>query len=121
MNKFNWRDAFLLEGSSSLNTHQRRLVVDMIHDWDCDWDVQTREGYICRVEDSDGDPIWDEDWAAHDDLSEHFSDRFIAWMDDHFRDPNKKVRVVVGNSTILPLPGDSPQSSSKGATPSSSF
>jgi hypothetical protein len=111
----------MLDGGGSLTTQQRRMVVNLINDWDCDWNVDTRDGYICRVEDSDGDGIWDEDWGSQDDLSDHFSLRFIEWMDDHIRSPDKKVKVVVGNSTILPLPGDSPQPSSKGATPSSSF
>lgn len=121
MAKFNWRDAFNTGDNNFISGAQRRLVVDMIHDWDSDWDVQTEDGLICRVEDSDGDPIWDADWGSGDDLSEHFSDRFIQWMDDHFKSTSKKARVVIGDATKLPLPEDSPLSSSKGATSSSSF
>jgi hypothetical protein len=87
--------------------------------WNSDWNIDYENYYIVRVEDGDGDGIWDSEWDSDSNLEGYFSGRFIEWMDQQFG--QRKVKVVVGNHTILPLPGDSPQSSSKGATPSSSF
>lgn len=119
MNKFNWRGAFDNPEGGNLSQVQRRQVIDRIPMWNSDWHIEYENFYITRVEDGDGDAIWDSEWASESNLEEYFSSRFIEWMDQQFG--QLKVKVVVGNSTILPLPGDSPQSSSKGATPSSSF
>lgn len=118
MNKFNWRAAFANAGGE-ISQQQRRQVIDRIPSWVSDWHIEYENYYIVRVEDGDGDAIWDADWDSDANLEEYFSSRFIEWMDQQFG--HRKVKVVVGNSTILPLPGDSPHSSSKGATPSSSF
>lgn len=112
--KFNWRHAFYGMGGN-LTTSQLNRVYESVNSWS-DWEVSTSDGYIIRVEDCDGDGIWDYEWEE-EDFDRFFSDRFIKYMNTTFGKPG----VVIGKATKLPLPVASPPSSSKGAVSSSSF
>lgn len=117
MQKINWRHAF--DGSGmSMTQENRQRVLNALSDWNSDWHVEHSSLWVTRIEDEDGDYIWDcEDGT--DQLENHFSDGFVDWMDRQFNGGKKKV--VIGTATKLPLPVASPPSSSKGAVSSSSF
>lgn len=119
--KFRWMDAFSVSSHARRPTtyEQRELVVQAIYEWNSEWNVDTDNNYICHLEDEDGDTLYDEGWDDEIDVRNCFSRRFVEYMDKEFLTIKKKV--VVGNATKLPLPGDSPLSSSKGVAPSSSF
>lgn len=123
MGEFDWRWAFDpdMDGAPFVNERNLELVKDAILDWS-DWTVHTdSNGFIIRVEHDNGDGIWDWDYEDSLNVNEFFMSDFIRYMDKKFKLQPFKPKVVVGKSTILPLPGDRPPSSSKGASPSSSF
>jgi hypothetical protein len=97
----------------------RQRVINAIYDWNSDWHVETDDYYIQRVEDEDGDCIWDVDWDDDNNPRAHFSNDFRRYMDEKFAGGKKPI--FVGKATILPIPGDSPSSLTKGPSPSSSF
>lgn len=111
--KINWRHAFYDEGGN-MPRSKRENVISAVMSWS-DWDVTTENGYITRIEDAGGDGIWDYEWG--NTLDDHFSDRFLKYMDKTFQTSS----VFVGKATILPLPVDNPSPSSKGVVSSSSF
>jgi len=101
----NWRYAF--DGSgSSISPDNRQRVLHAIADWNSDWDVSHDAMWITRIEDEDGDTVWDCDHYGYDDIDNCFPQRFLEWMDQHFK-LNKKS-VVIGKATILPIPDARP-------------
>lgn len=112
--KFNWRWAFSTS-DQSVTVENRQRVVDAMYGWSSEWTIDTEGMWITRVEDEDGDCVWDCEFNDVDEIDNCFSDHFLQWMDTQFSSGKKKV--VVGNATKLPLPGDSPLSSSKGVAP----
>lgn len=117
-NKIDWRHAFGGSGWA-ISPENRQRVLNAIADWNSDWHVEHTSLWITRVEDEDGDRIWDGEEDNPEEVDRYFSYEFKQWMDSKFNGGKKKV--VVGKATILPLPVASPPSSSKGAVSSSSF
>lgn len=106
--RFDWRAAFSETGMDSTD-EQRRAVRNAIQMWNSDWAWDTHEDYLIRVEDEDGDGIWDEDYDDSHDVDNYFSSDFIAYMDNKFLGKAKPKRpTVIGNATKLPLPGSRP-------------
>lgn len=119
MDNFDWRWAF--DPDMDVSEYHLSLVKDSILNW-ADWSVHTdSNGFIIRVEHDNGDGIWDWDYEDSQEVNEFFSSHFIQYMDKRFKLQAFRPKVVVGKATILPLPGDRPQSSSKGASPSSNL
>lgn len=106
--KFDWRGAFCGTGVDIVPS-QRRLVRDAIEAWNSDWQWDTDDGLIIRVEDDNCDGIWDIDYDDSDDVDQYFSGEFIRYMDMKFLGKTRpKQPVVIGPSTKLPLPGSRP-------------
>lgn len=117
MAKIDWRRAFYHERHEPLPLAHFSLVVDHLLNWD-EWDITHLDGFITRIEDADGDGVWDSDWEDPREFSMYFSDRLIRSLNNAFW--NKKP-IFVGKAAVLPLPVDSPSSKMKGAISSSSF
>lgn len=108
MTTFDWRGAFENTGIDSTR-EQRNQVIQAIANWNSDWNIDYHDLYINRVEDEDGDGIWDVDYDDSDDINAYFSSDFLQWMDAKFLGkPRKKKSVVIGKSTKLPIPGARP-------------
>lgn len=108
MTTFDWRGAF--DGTGiDITSQQRNQVIEAIANWNSDWEVDNHHMWITRVEDEDGDGIWDCDYDDSSDVEQYFSSDFIRWMDSKFMGkPRKKQKVVIGTSTKLPIPGARP-------------
>jgi hypothetical protein len=105
---FDWRGAFDNTGIDCTR-EQRNQVIQAIADWNSDWEIDNHDLYITRIEDEDGDGIWDADYDDSDDVDQYFSSEFIEWMDTKFMGKKRsKKPVVIGKSTKLPIPGARP-------------
>jgi hypothetical protein len=108
-NRFDWRYAFM-GLDAALNREQRRLVCQAIDDWNNDWCYDCDDYLIYRVENEDGDGIWDSDYEDSHDINQYFDNSFLQYMDLKFLGKARpKKPVFVGKATKLPLP-DSGQS-----------
>lgn len=106
--RFDWRGAFSQVGIDATSA-QRGEVCRAIMDWNGDWTYDTDGGYIVRVEDEDGEGIWDIDYDDCEDVDQFFSDEFLEYMDFKFLLKRRaKKPVVIGAATKLPLPGSRP-------------
>jgi hypothetical protein len=106
--RFDWRGAFSGVPADA-SPAQRRAVRQAIMDWNSDWTYDTEDGYIMRLEDEDGDGIWDYDYDNAENIGDYFSSEFIAHMDNKFLGTSKsKKPVVIGKATKLPIPGVRP-------------
>ena len=106
--KFDWRGAFCGTGVD-IEPSQRRLVRDAIEAWNSDWQWDTDDGLIIRLEDDNCDGIWDIDYDDSDDVDQYFPSDFIRYMDMKFLGKaGPKKPVVIGNATKLPIPGARP-------------
>jgi hypothetical protein len=108
--RFQWRYAFHGQPGAILR-EERRLVCQAIDDWNNDWSYDSDDYLLYRVENEDGDGIWDSDYSDAEDIDNYFSSNFIQYMDLKFLGKARpKKPVFVGNATKLPLPdsGKSP-------------
>lgn len=106
--KFDWRGAFHGTGVDIEST-QRRLVRDAIVEWNSEWQWESDDGYIIRLEDENCDGIWDIDYDDSDDVDCYLPSDFIRWMDMKFLGRARpKQQVVIGKATKLPIPGARP-------------
>lgn len=106
--RFNWRGAFENSGVE-LRPSQREQVYRAIERWNSDWSIDSDGYLIHRIEDEDGDGIWDYDYDDSHDLGCYFDSDFIEWMDTKFLGAKRsKKPVVIGKSTKLPIPGARP-------------
>lgn len=106
--RFDWRGAFS-NVPADADPSQRRAVRQAIMDWNSDWTYDSDDGYIMRLEDENGDGIWDVDYDDSENVGDFFSSDFIAYMDNKFLGkPRAKKPVVIGNATKLPIPGARP-------------
>jgi len=105
---FNWRGAFSLTRFDA-SPAQQREVIRALANWNSDWNWDTQEGYLVRVEDENGDGIWDIDYDDCHDVDQFFGSDFLQWMDTRFLSKKRsKKPVVIGKSTKLPIPGARP-------------
>lgn len=106
--RFDWRGAFYGVPADA-DPAQRRAARQAIMEWNSDWTYDTDDGYIIRLEDQDGDGIWDADYDDSENVCDYFSNDFITYMDNKFLGKSKpKKPVVIGNATKLPIPGARP-------------
>lgn len=108
--RFNWRGAFY--GTNvDIGSAERRLVRQEIADWNGEWQWDTDDGYIIRLEDENCDGIWDLDYDDSDDVDAYLPTDFVRYLDKKFLGTTQKTTLIVGKATKLPLPGAHPSHS----------
>ena len=106
--RFDWRGAFS-NVPVDADPAQRRAVRQAIMEWNSDWTYDTDDGYIMRLENEEGEGIWDVDYDNSYNVGDYFDGDFISYMDNKFLGkPRAKKPVVIGNATKLPIPGARP-------------